>query len=69
MWLPLLHSLPDGNAPFSWEIKVLPVDSSFQTCRNDLDEKISDSHGQALLLLADMNHYADCQNEDIILEL
>ena len=49
--------------------KVLPTDSSIQTWRSGLGGQVSDSLKQALLLPANLDHYAVYRDEDIILKL
>ena len=49
--------------------KPLPTDSYVRTWRNGLEGQVVDSLGQALLLHEDMQHYADCRDEDVALKL
>lgn len=49
--------------------KVLPTNSFVQTWRKGLNGQISDSLGNALLLLVDINHYVDCRDKDVISKL
>ena len=47
----------------------MPTDSYTRTWRNGLRGQVSDSLGKALLLPANLEHYADFQDEDIVLKL
>ena len=64
-----------STSTFKWEYnfqlgdKVLPTDSYTRTWRNGLRGQVSDSLGKALLLPANLEHYADFQDEDIVLKL
>ena len=54
---------------FRFQDKVLPSDSYVRTWRNGLRGQGSNSLERALLLLADLEHYSGCQDEDLILKL
>nr|POE75058.1 hypothetical protein CFP56_15847 [Quercus suber] len=64
-----LTSTSGWECNFQLGDKVLPIDSYIWTWRNGLRGQVSDSLGKALLLLADLNHYTDCQDKDIVPKL
>ena len=62
-------STSEWECNFQLGDKVLPNDSYVRTWRNGLWGQVSDSLGKALLLPADLGHYLDCWDEDIVLKL
>ena len=64
-----------STSTFRWECnfqlgdKVLTIDSYAQTWKNGLRGQVSNSLGKALLFPANLDYYADCRDEDIVLKL
>lgn len=58
-----------GECNFQLEDKVLPTNSYIRTWRNGLRGQVFDSLGMAILLLANLDHYLDSRDEDIVLKL
>ena len=49
--------------------KVLPSNSYVETWRNGKGGLVSDSLGQVLLLPANLEHYSDYKDDDLVLKL
>lgn len=54
---------------FQLGYKALPSNSFLRTWRSGEGGHVLDSVGQALLLPADMEHYAGCRDDDLVLKL
>ena len=49
--------------------EALPSSTYVRTWRSDEGGQVSDNLGHAFLLLGDMEHYASCQDDDLVLKL
>ena len=64
-----LTSISGWECNFQLGDKVLLIDSYVRTWRNGLGGQAFDSLCKALLLLINLDHYVDYQDEDIVLKL
>lgn len=62
-------SAPPWECTFQLEGKALPFNSYLQTWISGEEGQVSDSLGQVLLLPANMVHYVDCRDDDLVLKL